>query len=250
MLLLVGDSHAIAMREAVTLLDGDLRDRLRGCFGEVAAGMLDTAGKLETPFHMVKHGRIAFNDEALHRRLDAIAGEPVVLDRNFKGIVGLSGCFHFTSLMKKTFWRRFSVMSVEGKHFLSQAVLSELMDRYATGMRRLTRDFASLGIKCFLIESPPIRRRYLPVLRPLSLEEVVSLNETLRESRRRFARRLDVPVIRVPDFVAEGGILKEQYESENDAQHANALYGVEMWREILRHAPALRRDRPVAAKSA
>lgn len=244
MLILAGDSHAIALREALPLLDDQLKGALDSAFGTVCAGMVDTAGRLKYPFHALEDGRIVFPDENIRKRFDAIAGQLLIFDRNFRGIVGLAAGHYFKAHMKRRLWNRYSVVPNGKKHFVTAAALGELMDKHDRGVRRFAGDLVALGIRCFFLGPPPIRQEFAGRLK-IPPCEAFGLHAAMCEWWRQFAETLAIPVVAAPARVIEGGVLKAEYEPEgDDVHHANALYGIEMWREILDKAPLIKRCRP------
>jgi len=245
MLIAVGDSHAIALRDALPLLDDGLRGALNASFGSVGAGMIETAGRLKYPFHEMRDGGIVFPDEGIQRRFNAIAGQPLTLDSRFDGIVGVLAGQHFKVHLKRPLWNRFSIVPREKKHFVTRAAFGELLDNHDGGVRRFLSDLVKLRIRCFLLGPPPLRKKFIDQRLTIPPDEVLILHQALCQWWQEFAETLAIPFVSAPAHVIENNMLKEMYESSgDDVHHANPAYGVEMWKEILQKAPIIKQPRP------
>ncbi len=235
MLWLFGDSHALAFREALGLVEKNAHDELAEAFGEVRAGMIATAGALLRPFHTKDGSRIVFIEPEAAQRFAAITGSADGITADHRGPLLLCVGFHFLKVMKMPMWARFSLSSASEKQFITGAVFTEFLKYHNAAILEFAKDLVSLGLNVIFVESPPLKERVktLPLMR-MSGQEVQEFDKRYRRTMRGLIHSIGARVHACPESVHMDGFLKPEFETIGDNHHANAKYGILLWNEILR----------------
>jgi hypothetical protein len=241
MLTIIGDSHTIALREALPLLDDARRDELKARFGPIDAAMLAVAGEwLRKGFFRTTSTEVAFTDPSVTARFQALTGGQDAIRAAEHRVIGIRAGFSALYLGRWRIWDAYTFdPEAADRRFVSRAVISAVVTERNAPLIAFGRALQERGIRCFFIEPPPLRN--LPRWNKLGvlLSDMVVLDKVHRECMASELAKVKVPLIKAPARAYADGLLKAALESERDRNHANARFGLILWQEIARRSKSI-----------
>ena len=238
MLIVFGDSHVIALRSALLLMDAKERSVIEQRFGKTAAGMVDIGIAFQRPFFEDSGKGVRLASKPARLRFAKIAGDAKATIRpGDPRIFGLCFGLHAIPLLRHPMWSEYTIDPDEKERtLLSSAVFKDLVYAQAQPALAFSKRLEDLGVKHFFIAACPLRRNFHDA-RPQhgSLEQKVRFIAEYQGIVAAELHRRGIPLITPPAGTAADGVLKPEYEweHEGDRHHANAGYGKRMWDKIM-----------------
>ena len=236
MLFVVGDSHAVALRDGLTVLDAPARDLLERQCGDIKVGGMVAGYRLYEPFFRRDEWGLSFL-QPFADRFAAFTQSAGVICRDDERIFGFCFGFHLFGLHPALLghhpmWQQYSLLHSDNRQFLSSAVVTEIILHQSRYVLQFAEALQELGVRAFFIGPPPVRRRYIEKrLRGLVEEEAVRLQLQVWDVMGAALNALSIPYILAPPETSINGILRPEFGT-NDDHHGNAQFGGKMWRLI------------------
>jgi len=243
MLVVVGDSHTVALHDGLSSLDHETVERLNGLFGSVKAQVVMAGYSAFQPFFFRNAEGISFI-EPIGSRLAELLEDDGVIAPNDQRVFGFCLGFHIFGKHESLFgsawkWRNHSVVSRRDRSFVSKAVTEKLILQQGRYILEFAEALNEMGVRAFFIGPPAVRRQHVELNHPmLTVDEMLSLQESFWSVMGAALGRVGVPYILAPSEATHAGMLLPEFELDRswDTFHANAAFGEVVWRHIADRA--------------
>jgi hypothetical protein len=243
MLVVLGDSHGVALKTGLEQVDAETRQALTARFGSVRAGMLQNGLFFAREFFRVQKDSLQFLGENTAAALNRIAGLDNCLTPDESMTFGFCFGMHPAILLRNPTWRSFTIdPHCENKQFVSDAAFRAICLFAQRHVLAFFRHAKNLGFRFFVVASPPLRKEFFDVHRQSGTPaEIMALATRFREIVAEALSVLEIPVLFPPPEVAEAGALKPSLASirPGDQHHGTDRYGALVWRHLAAHAESL-----------
>ena len=240
MLLTVGDSHCLALRLGYGFLADETRRVLEDRFGEVRIGPIIGGYRAnEAFFKSDPEAGVSFAGGARSRFAEIADGEERIVQGDQR-IFAFSLGFHIfggrTDLLAMSpMWEKYSLLKAEGRQYMSEAVLSQIVLNRAKHLLNFCRALQSLEVSFFMLSAPPLSERFIKrCARFLTRPELLQLQRIYRAALGGALTEIGVPYFLPPEVTALDGVLRTDLEmmDPRDVHHGNAEYGRLFWEQI------------------
>ena len=245
MLVVVGDSHAIALREGLDELRAKGADL--GRHEPIVAGQLDHGYTfLVEKFYRARGDAIELASKRAHDSFTKLVSptEPHILRDDPRRFVFCFG-FHPSGSMLPKHWTTHtpSEAHISSKQYVSRAALAAFVRHYTRHVLAFFELLQQYGVDFSVASCSRLPPAFLSAFRTdtVAEQEILTYHDRFREA---FAAELDARGIRYhlppPETYDERGMMLQHLASDRKADdyHANARYGAIMMREILRATDA------------
>lgn len=238
MLVILGDSHTIALRDGLAKLDARSKRATRACFGGVIARDLSHGYKFFEPFFEVDDKGVHFTDPRAVGVLAKFPGGFAPITRNDSRTFLFSFGFHPSPTMDISWWQAHTAArNAPAKHYVSEALVKAAVRAHTRPMLEFFRLLKDMNVRFSVVMCCPLPRSFFTEKR----REMVSEGEMLafhQSFRRAFALELDQMGVRYftpPERACDGPWLKEDYVNRKGIgdYHADARYGALMLQDII-----------------
>ncbi|HWV52804.1 hypothetical protein [Pseudorhodoplanes sp.] len=235
MLVIAGDSHAIAIRQGFDALHSDERHRLVQKYNDVRIGMLQAGFRFMKRFHKVFDEAIVFN-ASIANRLEKI-GVNAAIQRNDDRTFVFSIGTHGLRLYIDPAWSKFTLIPRSEKLFVSRGAMTQIVRSYNQNVIRFYDDLLDLGVSFYVLVSCPMPLAQWE-FRQRTFEtpnEFATLFETFQDVAVEMMLGRGVKVLRPPSSVLDGRFLRKDLQGSKNARdyHGNSKYGEIIWRDVL-----------------
>jgi hypothetical protein len=247
-LLVVGDSHVVALSDA---FDADPEGYRRQFGGEVAPARLLTFPVLLEPFFRQEGDGLHLTNRRAGTLLLACSGQAAFRPL-FGTVYALSMAFTTTILMRLSFWRQFLPWAhcTEAAQPISDAVLRNIAEAHFRHILDFAAAARELGIALLMVEAPPLRRGELAMHSHFPEAAFLAVDRVARDLIRQRLAALGIPVVAVPEAVRDpAGFLLPEFcrFAPRDHHHGNAAFGACMLSAVIAAARTLLEQQACAA---
>lgn len=238
MLVILGDSHTIALRHGLDRLDSRTLRAARGGFGKIVVRDLSHGYKFFEPFFRVDDQGVHFTDPRAVGVLSKFPGgfAPITANdpRDFLFCFG----FHPSVTMDTRRWLTHTAARTSpGKHHVSEALVRAAVPEHARPMLEFFRLLQGMNVRFSVVMCCPLPRSFITEeRRPLiSEDDVLAFHRLYREVFAAELDRLGVRYFTPPESTFDGPWLKEEYVNLKGIgdYHADARYGALMLRKVI-----------------
>jgi hypothetical protein len=238
MLVILGDSHTIALHNGLAKLDSRTRRAARGSFGEVVVRDLSHGYKFFEPFFELDDQGVRFTDPRAVGILSKLPGgfAPITANdpRDFLFCFG----FHPSATMDVKRWlTHTAARSTPGKQYISEALVRAAVQEHTRPMLDFFRLMQKMNVRFSVVMCCPLPRSFITEeRRPLiSEDDILAYHQLYRQTFAAELDRLGVRYFTPPESTFDGPWLKEDYVNRKGIgdYHADARYGALMLKKII-----------------
>lgn len=236
MLVVLGDSHATALKAGLAELDAETRQFLGSRFGDIRVGMLQTGPFFTRGFFRAAEDGLWLLGEGAEAALQRVAGFGNPLRPAPSVTYGFYFGMHVAILLRKPIWKTFTIdPSCDARQFVSDAVFRAVVRLAQQHVLAFFEQAKSLGFRFFVIAPPPLRKEFLAAHgSKAGSAAILAMAARFRETMTESLAPLEIPFLLPPPGVSEGGLLKPALASfrPDDEHHGNSRYGTLVWRHL------------------
>ena len=253
MLVILGDSHTIALRDGLAKLDARSQRAAKACFGGVIARDLSHGYKFFEPFFEVDDQGVRFTDPRAAGVLASIPGgfSPITRDdpRTFLFSLG----FHPSATMSATRWQTHTAArNAADKHYVSEALVTAAVREHTRPMLEFFSVLKDMNVQFSVVMCCPLPKSFFTEKRRelASEEDILAFYQQYRKVFAQELDRLGVRYFTPPEQACDGQWLKESYVNRKGVgdYHADARYGALMLQDIIGKLTEGQRIPPRSAK--
>ncbi len=237
MILIVGDSHCLAIGRAMVHDAACVPQALRKRHGRIAAKMVLPGFRFKERFFEEQDDGIALLHGASELMAELTGTDGII--RKSGDVYGFSFGLHTSIMIRQKFWADFTLLpGVTAKSYISQAAFRELVINENQHTLAFAREMKRREIPSFFLVAPPLRRAM--IIRQAGIAAESELKEVYRAyvaTMRAEFGAIGTVLLQPPDVIGSDDVLKPQYDNQsaNDVHHANTAFGSLVWKEIGIH---------------
>lgn len=241
MLVVVGDSHAIALRAGLELLEAAGGPAFAERHGEVVAGQLDHGYRFLSRFYDVSGDAVEFSNERAHGFFERLVSPtvPRILRNDPRRFVFCFG-FHPSGSILAKHWSAHTcaIDRASSKQYVTEAALAAFVRSYNAWIIRFLKVLQSFHVRFSVASCNPLPPECLShwETETFAQDEILAYHNRFRDSFRKqldaLGMRYHLPPASVYDERGRMWQRMAQDRSEGD-YHANAEYGRLMMEHIL-----------------
>lgn len=239
MLIVTGDSHALALREGLELLEPPVRDILDRTFGSIVVGVIMAGFTVYEPFYRADTDSLLLLGR-FGNRFAALTNSDGVIHRNDERRFAFSFGFHLFGLNHRLFgcgpmWDRFSTVADPSRQFLSVAVMTEIILHYGRYLIGFVEELTKLNVSFVMIGPPPVQRAFQEhIAEKMTAPGTVKLQELFWAVMGNAFDERRVPYVLAPDETMTDGVLRPDFRriQAHDVNHGNNRFGAAIWNQV------------------
>ena len=239
MLVILGDSHTIALRDGLAKLDARSQRSAWACFGGVIARDLSHGYKFFESFFEVDDQGVRFTDPRAVGVLASIPGGFAPITRNDPRTFLFSFGFHPSFAMLVTRWQAHTAArNAPDKHYVSEALVAAAVREHTRPMLEFFGVLKDINVQFSVVMCCPLPKSFITEKNRrvmASEEDILAFRQQYRKVFAQELDRLGVRYFAPPEQACDGQWLKERYVNRKGVgdYHADAQYGALMLQDII-----------------
>lgn len=244
MLVVVGDSHTIALRAGLEKLKVN-RPGLLESVGGVVAGQLDHGYKFMEPFYNLSGNTIEFSSPRAYEFFGKIVepGPAYISQKDRRRYAFCIGFHPSGSLLSRNWKDHNASQNEKGKLHISDAAFAEVVRNYTKDAIRFFIQLKCFDISFSVVACCPLPQSSLPTWEAefYSGAEILEYHNRFRDTFAAELKRLDIKVhLPARSSYTQEGYMREELANKDGDYHANGVYGEMMLQQIIAGTPKVK----------
>lgn len=238
MLVVLGDSHTIALRDGLGKLNSRYVNAAKSCFGDIVIRDLSYGLKFFEPFFQVRDHEVHFTDPRAQSVLAKFPGGFSPIAQNDERTFMFCFGFHPSFLIHLKQWETHTAsQSVIDKHYISEALISTSIKEHIKPMVEFFSCLQSMNVRFSIVSCCPLPKSFITDERRkrVTEEEILAFCKQYKKIFSVELDRLDIRYFSPPEETYNGQWLKEEFVNRKGIgdYHADEQYGSIMLQSII-----------------